>query len=236
MKSSARPAPAVGELPAWRRRLSLATPLLLPLGACALQWLLWAVLRPYVWFLFYPATFVAALLGGLGGGIVATLLSSLLVWTVFIHGHAGLQPRDLTDLFSVTVFLGTGLAFSLFSRRMQQLVSWRAAAEAMRLGDLRFRALFDNALEGVLIGTPEGEILAANHVAQRMFGRGEATLRRVGQAGVIDTSDPRFAAALEERDRVGSFRAELRAGAPTEASSPWRFPPSCSRTRGAAIW
>jgi hypothetical protein len=40
-------------------RLLLA--LLLPFIACGVQWLLWdAYIKPYVWFLFFPAAFFSA--------------------------------------------------------------------------------------------------------------------------------------------------------------------------------
>lgn len=40
--------------------LRLLGALLIPLAACALQWLLWNYIQPYVWFLFIPAAFFSA--------------------------------------------------------------------------------------------------------------------------------------------------------------------------------
>ena len=85
----------------------------------------------------------------------------------------------------------------------------RQVEAALRKSEQMFRALFDNNMDAVLLTTPEGAILAANHEAQQLFGRSEAELRAVGQEGVVDASDPRLAAALAERNGKGRFRGEL---------------------------
>jgi len=64
-------------------------------------------------------------------------------------------------------------------------------------------------MDAVLLTEPTGGILAANPAACLMLGRSEAELMAVGRAGVLDLSDPRAAAAAEERNRVGRFRGEL---------------------------
>ena len=84
----------------------------------------------------------------------------------------------------------------------------RAEAERHTL-EAMFRALFDNNMDAVLLTTPDGDILAANQEAQRLFGRSEAELCAVGRSGVVDASDPRLLAALAERKERGRFRGEL---------------------------
>ena len=56
-------------------RLHVLVAALLPLPALALQWLLWPWLAPFVWFMFYPAVFMAARLGGRRGAWLAMLLA-----------------------------------------------------------------------------------------------------------------------------------------------------------------
>ncbi len=82
-------------------------------------------------------------------------------------------------------------------------------AEALRASEAQYRALFEHALDGILLTSPTGEILAANEAACRMLGRTEAEIRAVGRPGVVDATDPRVAPALEERRRTGYVRAEL---------------------------
>jgi PAS domain S-box-containing protein len=82
-------------------------------------------------------------------------------------------------------------------------------AKAGRASDAQYRTLFDHALDGVLLTEPMGGILAANDAACRMFGRSEEEICAVGRAGLVDETDPRLAAAIEERRRTGRMRAQF---------------------------
>ena len=84
----------------------------------------------------------------------------------------------------------------------------RAKAE-LRGSEDQFRSLFENSNDAVLLSTPEGIIEAANPEACRMFGRTEAEICQVGRAGLVDVTDPRLAAFLEERERLGRAQSEL---------------------------
>jgi PAS domain S-box-containing protein len=72
-----------------------------------------------------------------------------------------------------------------------------------------YRSLYLHSLDGILLTTPEGEILAANPAMCRMLGYEEAELCALGRAGVVDTTDPRLAPALEQRRATGAFAGEL---------------------------
>lgn len=84
----------------------------------------------------------------------------------------------------------------------------RAKAE-LRGSEDQFRSLFKNSNDAVLLSTPEGIIEAANPEACRMFDRTEAEICQVGRAGLVDVTDPRLAAFLEERERLGRAQSEL---------------------------
>ncbi len=99
-----------------------------------------------------------------------------------------------------TVLLGVLMVNRLQSERTEQ---------TLRESEDRYRSLFDNSIDAVLLTAPDGSILAANPEACRIFGRTEEELCRIGRAGLIDPTDPRLAAALRERERTGRFRGEL---------------------------
>jgi PAS domain S-box-containing protein len=82
-------------------------------------------------------------------------------------------------------------------------------AVARHASEAQYRSLFDNALDGTLLTEPGGGVLAANEAACRMFGRSEAEICAVGRSGLVDVTDPRLAAAMEERRRTGRMRAEF---------------------------
>lgn len=76
-------------------------------------------------------------------------------------------------------------------------------------GEAAFRALFEQSLDAIFLTATDGRVLAANPAACRMFGYTADELRTLGRAAVVDTADPRVAAALEERTRTGRFTGEL---------------------------
>ncbi|MBI3095883.1 MAG: response regulator [Rhodocyclales bacterium] len=101
-----------------RGRLALSV--LLPFLACAVQWLLWDALKPYVWFLFFPAAFFSAWIGGLAGGLAATCISALLAWFVFIPPAFSFALDEPASAFFLVVFVVMGGLFAYIFERMRQ--------------------------------------------------------------------------------------------------------------------
>lgn len=54
-----------------QRTYRIIVAVLIPLVAAALQWIFFGAIQPYVWFLFFPAVFFSAWVGGLWGGLVS---------------------------------------------------------------------------------------------------------------------------------------------------------------------
>lgn len=120
-----RPASTPSEL-RFRWWLALAPPLI----ALAVQWALWGLIRPYVWFLFYPAVFLSSRIGGLRAGLVSTVLSAGLVWWFFVSPARALAkpPREL---FPALVFIAMGVGFAVFHEQLRQAQQRLAAALAV---------------------------------------------------------------------------------------------------------
>jgi PAS domain S-box-containing protein len=72
-----------------------------------------------------------------------------------------------------------------------------------------YRALYENALDGVLLTAPDGRIFAANPAACRLLGMTEEEICQAGRQGVTDHEDERWGIALAERERHGHVRAQL---------------------------
>ena len=108
-------------------RPTLAT--LIPLAALILQWMFWPAMQPYVWFLFYPAVFFSSWVGGLPGGLVATVISTAFVWWFFIPSVRLSPLEDPRTLISVAVFMGMGVLFSISHGRLRK--ANQQAAEAL---------------------------------------------------------------------------------------------------------
>jgi len=73
----------------------------------------------------------------------------------------------------------------------------------------RYRLLFETSIDAIMLTAPEGKILAANQATTRMFGWTVEEIQKIGRDGVVDVTDPRHLAALDERARTGRFRGEL---------------------------
>ena len=89
------------------------------------------------------------------------------------------------------------------------ITAQRQAALDLSESEARYRALFENSIDGVLLTGPDGSIFAANPAACHLLGRTEEEICRAGREGVVDQSDPRLPILLEERTRTGKFRGEL---------------------------
>jgi len=80
----------------------------------------------------------------------------------------------------------------------------------VRASEAKFRALFESNLDGLLLTTTDGGVLAANPAACQLLRRTEAEICAGGRGLVVDAADERLAILLEERRRTGRSRGELR--------------------------
>jgi len=74
----------------------------------------------------------------------------------------------------------------------------------------KYRLLFENSMDGILLTSPEGGILHANPSACEIMGRTEEEIIQEGRQGLIDSDDPNLSALLERRTRTGKAYGELR--------------------------
>lgn len=109
--------------------LRLALAMLPPLVAIALQYLIWPLIQPFAWFLFYPAVFLSSWIAGLRGGMTATLVSAIVVWWAFVPPRHAWIKEDLRFVLSGAVYISIGCFFSFFHDRLRRAT--RQAHEAL---------------------------------------------------------------------------------------------------------
>jgi PAS domain S-box-containing protein len=97
----------------------------------------------------------------------------------------------------------------LYGKAQQEISERKQAERVVKESEARFRSIFENSGDAILLSSPDGKVYAANPAACRMFGRSEAEICRLGRQELVDPQDPRLDAALEERQRTGRFRGEL---------------------------
>lgn len=164
-------------------RIALAA--LLPALVCLVQWYFWWALAPYAWFLFYPTVFMAVLLGRLWGGILATLISAALVWFVFIAPGIPAASTALSSSLSMLVFIVCGTAISLFQEHRYR----RDRRHARLAGEARFRQLFEQAMDGIIITNAAGHFIEANSRFCLLSGYPRADLIGLPIATLLPESD-----------------------------------------------
>lgn len=99
-----------------------------------------------------------------------------------------------------TILSGKILVDQLFTIR---------AADVIRESEERYRSLFEESLDAIILGSPDGRIFKANFAACRLFERTEEEFRRQGRNAIRDPEDRRWTAFLEERNQTGKFQGEL---------------------------
>ncbi|MEQ6918228.1 EAL domain-containing protein [Halomonas aquatica] len=111
------------------------------------------------------------------------------------------ETRELLGKIATVISYGLG--------RFTQEAARQQAEDLLRESEDRYRKLVENSHDAILLTAPDGRILSANHAACRIFRCAESDIQRLGRNGLVDTNDPRLAAAIEERKRTGSFSGEL---------------------------
>jgi PAS domain S-box-containing protein len=72
-----------------------------------------------------------------------------------------------------------------------------------------YKFIFESSLEAILLTEPDGNILAANPAAQKLFGYSEEEFSELGRSAIVEMKDPQLPVLLEERRRNGEAKGEL---------------------------
>jgi PAS domain S-box-containing protein len=75
--------------------------------------------------------------------------------------------------------------------------------------EAKYRAFFENSMDGIIIGSPDGKIYAANPAACSIYEKTEQELCEGSRETLIDANDADFKNFLEERRKFGRARREV---------------------------
>jgi PAS domain S-box-containing protein len=98
----------------------------------------------------------------------------------------------------------------LMAGTLMDITERQTAQLALQNSEEHFRQLFETSLESILQALPDGQVLLANPAACELFGLTVEELRRRGLQGLVDLRDGRLQTLLDERQREGKARGELR--------------------------
>ena len=87
----------------------------------------------------------------------------------------------------------------------------REANEALSESKKRYRLIFDNSLDAIILTDPRGagKVLSANPAACRMLGWSEEYIIGKMRYPLLDPEDPATSTFLDERARSGSARTQI---------------------------
>ena len=130
----------------------------------------------------------------------------MMLLMILLPGEASGEVLGRITLPVLTLYpVATMLVSMLFLDYERQ----RMDSETLYESEARYHSLFTTNIDAVLLTTPDGGTLAANEAACRMLGYTEEELKRIGRGGVMDLTDLRLPASIEERRRTGRFYGEL---------------------------
>ena len=168
--------------------------------------------------LMIAAVVLTAWFSGLGPGLVAVALSTLVVeyfWTEPIYSFIIVRGElPLMSSFILCGFVGLGL--SLQRRKQEnraaenQATLERRVAERtaqLRISEERWRNLFETSSVGIALTEPGGKFLRANQALQSMLGYDEASLRMMSLSELMAGEG-----AAGPQDRGGGLEVPLRCG------------------------
>lgn len=85
----------------------------------------------------------------------------------------------------------------------------KIAEQLIRDSESKYRAFFENSMDGILLTITDGQIVAANPAACEIFRMTEKEVCDAGRFGLVDMADPRLKILLEERQKTGKAKGEI---------------------------
>ncbi len=91
---------------------------------------------------------------------------------------------------------------------VEDITNRNKAVQELKRSENKFRSLFENSIDAIMLTIPNGTILNANQAAQRMFEMNEEEIRKAGRNGIV-VMDKIADQANEKRAREGRISAQL---------------------------
>ena len=146
---------------------------------------LWGVKLPYI--THFPAIMVAAWLGGLGPGILTTLITAAATQYFWIEPTNSWRVTETSELIGLLVFLAVGVVISALND------AWRSGATALSESEDRLRVTLTSIGDAIITTDERGCVTRLNPVAEQLTGwsAAEATAKPLHEVLVILNEEDR---------------------------------------------
>lgn len=144
-------------------------------------------------------------------GILWIILSDKLVESLSNDNNmiTKLQTYKGWAFVFVTSILLFFLLYKVFHKLQYEIEKHKNKIKLLNDSENRFRLIFENSGEAILLTQQDGSIEAANPEACKIFNRTEEDICKIGRNGLVDASDPKLLQGLEEKTRTGRFKGEI---------------------------
>ena len=95
------------------------------------------------------------------------------------------------------------------SGTIQDIQELKIQSIQLKDSEEKYKSILENSLNAHFLIQPDGYILEANKAALDMFGYTMDEIRALGRSGIMDTTDPKLAMYIKEREEAGFAKAEL---------------------------
>jgi PAS domain S-box-containing protein len=199
--------PISGGTSAWSRAhpfFRYGVAVLAAVTATALKVALAAYVVP-TFILAYPAVLVAAAFGGMGPGILATVISAAMAWYWVLPSPGDFHALSVQEAWALSLFLLMGVLVSVGAERMRRSQRRADALEKEReLGILerRFRTYVEGSPDAILVTNGAGWVVDANPSALEMLGHDLADLETKRTADLFNGEEPGEGGPVEHDRRL----------------------------------
>lgn len=145
----------------------LVNVLLIPLSACLLQLVLWEEIKPFPWFLFWPAMFVSTWRSTLRQGIASVVVCALLAWWFFVPEEYTFIKSHHAVYISTLFYIGIGVLVCFMHERLRQ--SRAHVAQLLSATEQSHRLLLESLADGVFVAQ-DHKFVFGNPAMPRMLG------------------------------------------------------------------
>jgi len=80
---------------------------------------------------------------------------------------------------------------------------------ALKESEDKYRSIFENSMDAVLLTKPNGNLLDVNTAAEKLFGYSKKEMIEFGIHVLVDSDDPILSVLIEEREHKGKKKGEL---------------------------